>query len=189
MWSFKSFTAHLYSIQICGVRKDWWQWNLKNWNGPYKRLCKPLCGSGLQIRGEIQFLMSISAHLLIGTISVSHALFFPLVFFHKQAGRFGQLTYVRVYQGCLKKGEYIYNTRTSKKVRVQRLVRLHADQMEVRTYIGNLSEITVFHLWFAAQKHQRKITGQNGLVPLLASVKCADNNHIPCDTRVTCFHL
>lgn len=59
------------------------------------------------------------------------------IFYH-QAGRFGQLTYVRVYQGCLKKGEYIYNTRTSKKVRVQRLVRLHADQMEVRTSTGCL---------------------------------------------------
>uniref|UniRef100_A0AAX7UM27 Elongation factor G, mitochondrial n=1 Tax=Astatotilapia calliptera TaxID=8154 RepID=A0AAX7UM27_ASTCA len=58
--------------------------------------------------------------------SVCHVLLFPVF----QAGRFGQLTYIRVYQGCLKKGEYIYNTRTSKKVRVQRLVRLHADQME-----------------------------------------------------------
>ncbi len=48
-----------------------------------------------------------------------------------QAGRFGQLTYMRVYQGCLRKAEYIHNTRSGKRVRVQRLVRLHADQMEV----------------------------------------------------------
>ncbi|KAK7820917.1 hypothetical protein U0070_025975 [Myodes glareolus] len=39
----------------------------------------------------------------------------------QSAGRFGQLTYVRNYQGELKKGNTIYNTRTGKKVRVQRL--------------------------------------------------------------------
>lgn len=53
-----------------------------------------------------------------------------------QAGRFGQLTYVRVYQGMLKKSEYIYNTRTGKRVRVQRLVRMHADTLEVSVEIG-----------------------------------------------------
>ncbi|KAI1893731.1 hypothetical protein AGOR_G00126700 [Albula goreensis] len=60
--------------------------------------------------------------------------------FKLEAGRFGQLTYVRVYQGCLKKSEYIYNTRTGKKVRVPRLVRLHADQMEdvEEVYAGDI---------------------------------------------------
>ncbi len=41
--------------------------------------------------------------------------------------QFGQLTYTRIYQGTLKKGETIYNSRTKKKVRVGRIVRMHAN--------------------------------------------------------------
>ncbi|KAF6000795.1 elongation factor EF-G [Cyanidiococcus yangmingshanensis] len=50
--------------------------------------------------------------------------------FKLEDGRFGQLTYVRVYQGTLRRGETVYNVRTGKRLRVPRLVRLHADQME-----------------------------------------------------------
>jgi elongation factor G len=50
--------------------------------------------------------------------------------FKLDEGRFGQLTYVRVYQGTLAKGTEIRNTRTGKSVRVGRLVRMHADSME-----------------------------------------------------------
>ncbi|XP_035906916.1 elongation factor G, mitochondrial [Anopheles stephensi] len=50
--------------------------------------------------------------------------------FKLEAGRFGQLTYLRCYQGVLRKGDNIFNTRSGKKIRLARLVRLHSNQME-----------------------------------------------------------
>ncbi len=43
---------------------------------------------------------------------------------------YGQLTFLRVYQGAIKKGELYFNQRTGRKDRFSRIVRMHADDRE-----------------------------------------------------------
>ncbi|XP_010258866.1 PREDICTED: elongation factor G, mitochondrial-like [Nelumbo nucifera] len=50
--------------------------------------------------------------------------------FKLEEGRFGQLTYLRIYEGIIHKGDFIININTGKKIKVPRLVRMHSDEME-----------------------------------------------------------
>lgn len=56
--------------------------------------------------------------------------------FKLEDGQYGQLTYIRIYQGKIKKGDELYNTRTRKKFKVGRLIKMHASEMEDITECG-----------------------------------------------------
>ncbi|MCL1827417.1 MAG: EF-Tu/IF-2/RF-3 family GTPase, partial [Candidatus Cloacimonetes bacterium] len=43
---------------------------------------------------------------------------------------YGQLTYIRIYQGTIRKGMDLVNVSTGKKIKVGRLIRMHANSME-----------------------------------------------------------
>jgi elongation factor G len=55
---------------------------------------------------------------------------FVALAFKLEETRFGQLTYIRIYQGTIKRGDTIVNRRTGKDVRVGRLARMHSNEME-----------------------------------------------------------
>lgn len=56
--------------------------------------------------------------------------------FKLEESNFGQLTYIRVYQGKLKKGMNVFNARSDKRVKVPRIVRMHSNEMEEVQEIG-----------------------------------------------------
>lgn len=104
-------------------------------------------GSAYKNKGIQPLLDAVAAYLPCPTDVVNHALDlanaekeFPvtndpgdkliMLAFKLEDGRYGQLTYVRTYQGVLKKGDTVYNSRSGKKVKIGRLVRMHADEME-----------------------------------------------------------
>jgi elongation factor G len=66
--------------------------------------------------------------------------------FKLEDGRYGQLTYMRIYQGSLNRDSFITNTRTGKQTKVGRLVRMHADDMEEIESAGPGDIVAIFGL-------------------------------------------
>lgn len=62
--------------------------------------------------------------------------------FKLEDGRYGQLTFLRIYRGKLTRGDTLHNVRTGKKTKVPRLVRMHSDEMEEAETIGTGEVIT-----------------------------------------------
>jgi elongation factor G len=64
--------------------------------------------------------------------------------FKLEDGKYGQLTYIRIYQGSVRKGMELFNTRSRRDFRVGRLIRMHADSMEDITEAGSGDIVALF---------------------------------------------
>ncbi|MBC7754957.1 MAG: elongation factor G [Moraxellaceae bacterium] len=111
------------------------------------KLVPVFCGSAFKNKNVQHLLDAVNYFLPNPTEKIEHALDLnkgeekfalktdnnlPLVMlaFKLQETQFGQLTYMRVYQGQVKKGDFIINQTNKKALKVPRLVRMHSAKME-----------------------------------------------------------
>ena len=111
------------------------------------KLVPVFCGSAYKNKNVQHLLDAVTYYLPNPSEKIEHALDlskneekFPLVTndnmplvmlaFKLQETQFGQLTYMRVYQGTVRKGDFIINQSNKKSLKVPRLVRMHSAKME-----------------------------------------------------------
>ena len=59
----------------------------------------------------------------------------------------GQLTFLRTYSGCLKKGDTVYNPRRDRRERIHRILKMHANRREEidEIYAGDIAAVLLKH--------------------------------------------
>ena len=111
------------------------------------KLVPVFCGSAFKNKNVQHLLNAVNAYLPNPSEKIENALDlnkneekFPLetndnkplvmLAFKLQETQFGQLTYMRIYQGKVAKGDFIINQTNKKNLKVPRLVRMHSAKME-----------------------------------------------------------